>query len=81
MLKLYKVTVEHEIFVLANNVKEAQSTAEYHVQNELSIDTCATEVNKSTQINKDWLNSLPYGPHDAGDLQDKTVKEIIDTME
>ena len=71
MKKLYTVTVESEIVVLADTPEKAEYDAERWAKEE-SFDVFAREM---THLSGGWeLESVPYGSN----TQDKTIKELIE---
>lgn len=80
-LKLYHVTVERDICVLASSVIEAEEIARRHERDEMSSGgepaLYAREVKDLKRVPQDWWESFPYAPRDYHDKDLKTVEEII----
>lgn len=71
MKKLYTVTVESEIVVLADSPEDAEYNAERWARED-SFDSFAKEM---THLPNDWdLESIPYNNYN----EDKTIKMLIE---
>lgn len=63
-MNLYKVIVETEIMVMANDVKEAVDVAKKNATNEIAIygRGNATKISNISEIPNDWKSVIPYAP-------------------
>ncbi len=59
MKRLYRVTVEQVLYVLADDEAEARDVAGYCEIDEDPV-VFATEVDSESQIDHDWKNARPY---------------------
>jgi len=74
--RLWRVTVEYELLVVADSARQAESEAEYYAGedgSEPSV-TVATKVHKIEDVPADWQDSIPFG----GDRKDeRTCRERV----
>lgn len=61
MAKLYEVTVEYTIYVVAEDEFEAELEAKSHVQDEEPQHLDANEIENEKRIDGQWRGSIPYG--------------------
>ena len=74
--RLWRVTVEYELLVVADDERKAESEAEYYAREDGSnlILTVATKVHKIEDVPDEWKDSIPFG----GDRKDeRTVRERV----
>jgi len=67
--RLWRVTVEYELLVVADSERQAESEAEYYAGengSEPSL-TVATKVQKIEDVPAEWQDSIPFG----GDRKDE----------
>ena len=76
-MKLYKVKVETEIMVVADNEKSAIEVAKTNAPNEVSTYGKCTlsETKRASEIPDDWRSVIPYAPH--GVIETKKCYEFI----
>ena len=78
-MKLWEVTIERAIFVLAETEREAEHVAERN-EGEESYNPAdcvwAREITDPKQISLPWRDSLPYGKNN-----DLTCEEFLKTLE
>jgi hypothetical protein len=72
MKKLYKVCLEYEVMVLAEDEYRAMSVAKDHVAEEEPMYEMADEVDSVDLVCQSWLDSYPYGAPTTA-----TVSQII----
>ena len=72
-MKLYKVSVQYETLVLAENPQDAIRQGNYAVKYEEPILTTEQEITSVDQVPKEWLNCYPWNGK-----ADKTVKQIVE---
>lgn len=75
--KLYRVTVQYTLCVLAGDEREAERIGEYHAgddgsEPDLSV---ATEIRNIIQIPDQWDHSLPF--HNGTLPDERTCLEIV----
>ena len=74
--KLYEVSVELTLCVLADNEQDAQSLGNEHAADECDNLTKSDFVaNRMKYIPQNWQNACPYGNNY---YDDRTVQEIFD---
>ena len=74
--RLWRVTVEYELLVVADSERQAESEAEYYAGEDGSEPslTVATKVHKIEDVPADWQDSIPFG----GDRKDeRTCRERV----
>jgi hypothetical protein len=74
--RLWRVTVEYELLVVADSERQAESEAEYYVGKDGSEPslTVATKVQKIEDVPAEWQDSIPFG----GDRKDeRTCRERV----
>ena len=74
--RLWRVTVEYELLVVADTERQAESEAEYYAGEDGSEPslTVATKVHKIEDVPADWQDSIPFG----GDRKDeRTCRERV----
>ena len=74
--RLWRVTVEYELLVVADSERQAESEAEYYAGDDGSEPslTVATKVRKIEDVPADWQDSIPFG----GDRKDeRTCRERV----
>lgn len=74
--RLWRVTVEYELLVVADSERQAESEAEYYAGDDGSEPslTVATKVHKIEDVPADWQDSIPFG----GDRKDeRTCRERV----
>lgn len=74
--RLWRVTVEYELLVVADSERQAETEAEYYAREDgSSVNlTIATKVEKIEDVPTDWQDSIPFG----GDRKDeRTVRERV----
>lgn len=60
--KLFKVTVEHEVYVLAHDEGDAKDQAERGIReygDEPTVE--ALEVKSAVGVPRDWFGAIPFG--------------------
>ena len=76
MKKLFRVSVENEIYVMAEDQTKAELEANRSIRDEDSdFYCCAMEVKPSDCLDLDWKDSYPYGSDDS-----RTCGEIVKEM-
>ena len=80
MMNLYKVKIETEIMVVANNDNLAIITAKKNVINEIELygKGVATVIKSISEIPEDWKNIIPYSSD--GILETRKCCEIVGTV-
>jgi len=80
MTKLYSVTVERTIIVVADDEETAEELAEEGERNE--VNNChdadhvsVVEVTSTSQIPNNWFTGMPYGGDD-----ERTVRDWIEEL-
>jgi hypothetical protein len=75
---LYKVRVEVEVCVMAQNSKEAIKTAKENAGSEIESygSAKATMIARESDVPKSWIDTIPYTPYGAVD-EDKTCKMLM----
>lgn len=75
MKRLYRVTFEHELLVLADDVATAERLAErvMRLGDEDPIMSSCHEVTRKDGLDGEALRSIPWGSDD-----DRTVQQLID---
>lgn len=76
-LKLYRVSVEMELYCLACGENEAVAIAAGEFINE-EPGLHATEVTKASQLYNEWPDALPY--HRQKDVPERTCKEWLEQL-
>jgi len=74
--RLWRVTVEYELLVVADSERQAEAEAEYYAGEDGSEPslTVATKVQKIEDVPAEWQDSIPFG----GDRKDeRTVRERV----
>ena len=74
--RLWRVTIEYELMVVAKSRRQAEMEAEYHAGRDGSKPSVvlAQEVQTPDQIADDWEESIPFG----GDRKDeRTCRERV----
>lgn len=74
--RLWRVTVEYELLVVADTERQAEAEAEYYAGEDGSDPslTVATKVCKIEDVPADWQDSIPFG----GDRKDeRTCRERV----
>lgn len=74
--RLWRVTVEYELLVVADTERQAESEAEYYAGEDGSEPslTVATKVHKIEEVPSEWQDSIPFG----GDRKDeRTCRERV----
>ena len=73
-MKLYRVVVEVEMFVVAPDVWDAERTAKMEIREELdhAVVTVLPALRRDTP--SQWLRALPYGENPA----EKTVEQWLE---
>jgi len=79
-MKLYRVKVEYQICVLAENNKEAKQVANSleardEVEDHINI---LCEIKHKDNVPYNWLDDEPYSKYLPRYLKDKTVREILE---
>lgn len=75
MKRLYCVTVEHEMMVMAEDVAEAERLGSRYAAGEEPSSVAAYEVTRTNHLDGYARRSSPWGTDD-----DRTVQQIIDAM-
>lgn len=75
-MKLYKITYETEIVILAKDEKEAISNAEYYVKDETPQLIDSELVESMEQIAK-WQGCIPYSAQRGYNETDKRCEEFL----
>lgn len=74
MKRLFEVTIEKTIYVLAEDETEAELEADTFESEEDGTVLSCNEIRDPARVPNEWLDSIPYGDnHD-----DLTVKEILE---
>jgi hypothetical protein len=76
--KLYKVKVEFDLYVLAEDEKEAERVANFNASDELGNGLASyyfQECKNIEEIPEDARNSLPYASHWI--KEERTLEEIL----
>lgn len=79
-LKLFRVTQEREIYVLAVDGEDAEYKAKDVDANDAEFDIWTTEIrtpDDTWRIPEDWLDCEPFGDHN----ESITVRQFIEKME
>ena len=71
--KLFEVTVEYTVYVVAENEREAEEVAQQYAHEDEPAFTHGVEIKNEGSIDKDWVGSIPYG----GVTDDKTCTQVI----
>ena len=74
--RLWRVTVEYELLVVADNERQAESDAEHYSREDGSsvTMTVANKVHKIEDVPTEWQDSIPFG----GDRKDeRTCRERV----
>jgi hypothetical protein len=74
--RLWRVTVEYELLVVADTERQAESEAEYYSREDGSsvTMTVANKVQKIEDVPAEWQDSIPFG----GDRKDeRTCRERV----
>lgn len=77
--KLFKVDFFGNIYVLANDKKEAKRIAAYNINEEIqnfNIET--TEVNESKNVESEWLDCIPYYNPYQDSINKVTCKKFLE---
>jgi len=72
--RLYEVTIEHSLYVIAEDDDEAEREAQHNVNDVSPSFSTAYEITKIEQIDSDWLNERPFGDYE----EDVTCKEFLE---
>lgn len=72
--RLYEVTVEHTLYVIAEDDSEAEREGQSNVGDVSPSFASAYEITKIDQVDADWLNERPFGD----DEEDVTCKEFLE---
>lgn len=72
--RLYSVTIEHTLYVIAEDDSEAEREGQSNVGDVSPSFTTAYEITKIEQIDVDWLNERPFGDYE----EDVTCKEFLE---
>jgi hypothetical protein len=75
-MKLYKVTYETEIVILAENEKEAISNAPYYVNEEEPELMDLELVESMGQISK-WKGAIPYSAKGEYNISERRCEEFV----
>ena len=75
-MKLYKVTYETEVVILAENEKEALSNAQYYVKEEEPELMDLELVEGMGQISK-WTGCIPYSAYREYNVEEKRCEEFL----
>jgi hypothetical protein len=79
-MKLYRVEISTELFVLAENEQDARYLANRFASEEVSngVSAFAREVTSEKQIPDEWRDSLPYRSERlTGNPQEKTCLDLV----
>lgn len=74
-MPIYRVAVETALYVVADNLEEAEDIALSNAREE-EYGACLTskEVKDINDVDPGWINSIPYGDNTS----DKTIREYFD---
>jgi hypothetical protein len=75
-MKLYKVTYETEVVILAEDEKEAISNAPYYVKEETPELMDLELVESMGQITK-WKGAIPYSAKRQYNVNDRRCEEFV----
>lgn len=75
-MKLYKVTYETEVVILAENEKEALSNAQYYVKEEEPELMDLELVEGMGQISK-WKGAIPYSAKRQYNVNERKCEEFV----
>jgi len=75
-MKLYKVTYETEVVILAEDEKEALSNAQYYVEEEEPELVDWELVGDMGQISK-WKGAIPYSAKRQYNVNDRRCEEFV----
>jgi hypothetical protein len=75
-MKLYKLTYETEIVILAEDEKEALANAQYYVKEETPELVDWTGVDEMNQIPK-WKGAIPYSAKRQYNVNDRRCEEFV----
>lgn len=75
MKKLYVVDVQHTVYVMAEDLREAEWTARRGIRENVDEPTCSVSEIKGGPIDPDWRQAIPYGSDD-----ERTVGKIVEAM-
>jgi hypothetical protein len=82
-MKLYKVTYETEILILAEDLNEALSNAHFFVEDEtpeiIDWESIETEEDLNTLCRK-WKGSIPYSARPHYNLTEKRCEDFVVKM-
>ena len=76
-MKLYKLTYETEIFILAENEKEAISNAKYYVSEETPELVEWDAVEDMNQIPPNWKGAIPYSAQRHYNVEEKLCEDFV----
>jgi hypothetical protein len=75
-MKLYKITYETEIVILAEDEKEAISNASYYVQEE-EHNLMDWELVESMGQIPNWTGCIPYSAYREYNVEEKKCEEFL----
>lgn len=75
MKKLFEVSIEKTIYVLAEDEHEAELEAKTYEGEEEADNLSIREVMGSNQIPREYMDTLPYGDHEGKEM---TLAEIME---
>ena len=75
-MKLYKLTYETEVVILAEDEKEALANASYYVKEETPELTDWELVEDMGQISK-WKGAIPYSAKKKYNTSERTCEEFV----
>jgi len=81
--RLYRVTVSYDVLVLSHSAPEAERFASHVDLHSEDVSDVFVHKAKASDIDQDWMDSLPYVARDVTDpdhKKDRTVKEWLELI-
>jgi hypothetical protein len=72
--KLFEVTIEKTIYVLADDEREAELEANTFESEEDGSVLACNEIRDPARVPNEWMDSIPYGENP----DDLTIKQILE---
>ena len=77
-MRLYRVEVEYELYVVAEDEEDAERQASHEIQGGCNTDPdhiYASPVSDISGVPPDWRLSIPFGPMDL--VGDRTIEQFL----
>lgn len=74
MKRLFEVTIEKTVYVLADDEREAELEAKTYEREEDGNVLSCMEVRASTMVPNEWMRALPYGDNP----EELTIEQILE---